>query len=136
MYSVLNNDEYEFGVNFIYNPSIHYISDDDMELLNYLFGYIKNRGYYYRYNPFELSDRELYSLFDRLVNHDFTIVGYGLIHGVFKGMPTKFSLNSDKDVYRLSKDANNSMDLCRNIINTSLEKGTMDNISCFVIRLN
>ena len=104
MYSVLNNEEYEFGVNFTYNPSIHYISDDDMELLNYLFGYIKNRGYYYRYNPFELSDRELYSLFDRLVNHDFTFVGYGLIHGVFKGIPTKFSLNSDKDVYRLSID--------------------------------
>lgn len=104
MYSVLNNDEYEFGVNFTYNPSIHYISDDDMDILNYLFGYIKNRGYYYRYNPFELSDRELYSLFDRLVNHDFTIVGYGLIHGVFKGMPTKFSLNADKDVYRLSID--------------------------------
>ena len=42
----------------------------------------------------------------------------------------------DEDVYRLSKDANNSMDLCRNIINISLEKGTMDNISCFVVALN
>ena len=104
MYSVLNDEEYEFGVNFTYNPSIHYISDDDMDILNYLFGYIKNRSHYYRYNPFELSDRELYSLFDRLVNHNFSIVGYGLIHGVFKGMPTKFSLNADKDVYRLSID--------------------------------
>ena len=104
MYSVLNNEEYEFGVNFTYDPSNHFISDDDMDILNYLFGYIKNRGYYYRYNPFELSDRELYSLFDRLANHNFTITGYGLIHGVVRDMPTKFILNSDNDVYRLNID--------------------------------
>ena len=104
MDSILNEEEYKFGVNFTYNPYNHYISNDDMDLLNYLFGYIKNRSSYYKYNPFELSDRELYSLFDRLVNHDFSIVGYGLIHGVVKGMPTKFSLSIDSDVYRLSID--------------------------------
>ena len=42
----------------------------------------------------------------------------------------------DEDVYELCKDTKNSMDICRAIINTSLEKGTMDNISCFVIALN
>ena len=104
MSSLLNNEDYEFGVSFSYDPSRHYISDDDMDILNYLFGYIKNRSHYYRYNPFELSDRELYSLFDRLVNHDFSIVGFGLVHGVSKGIPTKFSLSVDNDVYRLSID--------------------------------
>jgi SNF2 family DNA or RNA helicase len=104
MSSVLNEEDYRFGVNFTYNPSIHYISDNDMDLLNYLFGYIKNRSSYYKYNPFELSDRELYSLFDRLVDHDFSIVGYGLIHGVVKGLPTKFSLSIDNDIYKLSID--------------------------------
>lgn len=104
MSSLLNNEDYEFGVSFSYNPSRHYISDDDMDILNYLFGYIKNHSHYYRYNPFELSDRELYSLFDRLVNHDFSIVGFGLVHGVSKGIPTKFSLSVDNDVYRLSID--------------------------------
>ena len=42
----------------------------------------------------------------------------------------------DEDVFVLCKDENNSMNLCRNVINTSLEKGTMDNISCFVVALN
>ena len=42
----------------------------------------------------------------------------------------------DEDVYALNKNANNSMDLCNNIIKISLEKGSMDNISCFVIGLN
>ena len=42
----------------------------------------------------------------------------------------------DDDVYELSKfDSNNSLDLCRKIIQTSLDKGGMDNISCFVIAL-
>ena len=104
MSSLLNNENYEFGVNFCFDSSRHYISDDDMDILNYLFGYIKNRSHYYRYNPFELSDRELYSLFDRLVNHDFSIVGFGLVHGVSKNIPTKFSLSIDNDVYRLNID--------------------------------
>ena len=42
----------------------------------------------------------------------------------------------DDDVYRLSKSANNSMDLCKDIMKNSIDKGTMDNISCFVIELN
>ena len=42
----------------------------------------------------------------------------------------------DDDVYELSKfDNNNSLDLCRKIIQTSLDKGATDNISCFVIAL-
>ena len=42
----------------------------------------------------------------------------------------------DEDVYKLCTDTKNSLDICREIINTSLEKGTMDNISCFVVSLN
>lgn len=100
-----NNESYEFGVNFTYDPSIHYIDSSDLELLNYLFGYIKNRGYYYRYNPFELSDRELSSLFDKLCNHKFSIVGIGIINGVSKGIPTHFSLNVEDSSYLLSIDS-------------------------------
>jgi len=42
----------------------------------------------------------------------------------------------DNDVYELSKSATNSMELCRDIMKNSIDKGTMDNISCFVIKLN
>ena len=42
----------------------------------------------------------------------------------------------DEDVYRLQKNAKNSKELCNNIIQTSLDRGSMDNISCFVIDLN
>ena len=105
MDACVNNLSYEFGVNFTYNPSIHYIKSEDMELLNYLFGYIKNRGYYYRYNPFELSDRELSSLFEKLSNHKFSVVGIGTINGVKNEIPTGFSLNTDNGNYILSIDS-------------------------------
>ena len=42
----------------------------------------------------------------------------------------------DEDVYALNRTAKNSMDLCINILKTALEKGSMDNISCFVIGIN
>ena len=42
----------------------------------------------------------------------------------------------DDDSYGLYKNANNSKELCNNIVQTSLERGSMDNISCFVIALN
>ena len=44
----------------------------------------------------------------------------------------------DNDVYELYKDKNknNTLEFCRDIIINSLDKGSMDNISCFVIGLN
>ena len=41
----------------------------------------------------------------------------------------------DEDAYGLGKVANNSKNLCKDIVQTSLDKGSMDNISCFVIAL-
>jgi serine/threonine protein phosphatase PrpC len=42
----------------------------------------------------------------------------------------------DLEVYSLSLEAENSKELCNEIVNNSLEKGSKDNISCFVIKLN
>jgi protein phosphatase PTC1 len=42
----------------------------------------------------------------------------------------------DSDVYEMSKNINNSQELCNKIIEKALDKGSMDNISCFVINLN
>lgn len=40
------------------------------------------------------------------------------------------------DVFEMSKNVNDSKELCNLIINTALNKESMDNISCFVIKLN
>ena len=42
----------------------------------------------------------------------------------------------DADVYEMSKNMENTKDLCNDIVNKALDKGSMDNISCFVIKLN
>ena len=42
----------------------------------------------------------------------------------------------DKDVYLLANNIDNSKELCNIIIQKALEKGSTDNISCFVIKLN
>ena len=42
----------------------------------------------------------------------------------------------DLDVYSLSLKTESSKDLCHKIIDKSLEEGSEDNISCFVIKLN
>ena len=42
----------------------------------------------------------------------------------------------DEDVYQLSKNKNNSKDFCDEIMKYTIERGSMDNISCFVIGLN
>ena len=42
----------------------------------------------------------------------------------------------DIDVYDISKNFENSKDLCNKIVDKSIKKGSMDNISCFVISLN
>lgn len=42
----------------------------------------------------------------------------------------------DSEVYKMSLLAINSKDFCNNIIKSAKEKGSLDNISCFVIQLN
>ena len=42
----------------------------------------------------------------------------------------------ESEVYKMSLLAIKSNDLCKNIMKTSIEKGSIDNISCFVIQLN
>ena len=42
----------------------------------------------------------------------------------------------DEDALQLSKNKNNSKEFCDEIMNYTVERGSMDNISCFVIGLN
>ena len=47
-----------------------------------------------------------------------------------------FDVLEDEDIYQLSKNKNNSKEYCDDIIKYTIERGSMDNISCFVIGLN
>ena len=42
----------------------------------------------------------------------------------------------DEDVFQLSKRENNAKDYCDSIMRETLDRGSMDNVSCFVIGLN
>ena len=42
----------------------------------------------------------------------------------------------DADAYEISKDIENPKDFCDKIVSIALKKGSMDNISCFVVGLN
>ena len=42
----------------------------------------------------------------------------------------------DEDMYTMSKQMNSADEFCKNIIKEGLQRGTMDNISCFVVKLN
>lgn len=106
MNAYLNGEEYYFGVNFTYDPKIHFFKDEDAKLLTYLNGYTRNTSgfYYYRTNPFSLNQRELSSLINLLRDREFSINGCGKVYSVNDGLPTKFSLNIKDGNYELSID--------------------------------
>ena len=103
MSAYLNGDEFEFGVNFTFDPKVHYFSDDDLQLLSYFNGYTRNNGYY-RSDPFSLNGRELSSLIDKLNGREFSIKDYGKIYEVKDGLPTCFNLVMNDGKYNLSID--------------------------------
>ena len=114
MSAYLNGDLFEFGVNFTYDPKIHFFSDDDIQLLSYFNGYTRNSGYY-RSDPFSLNGRELSYLIDKLDGREFSIKDYGKIYDIKNGLPTCFNLVKDKDNYSLSiNDFSNYMILDKN----------------------
>lgn len=99
MSSYLSGDEYYFGVGFTFNPSLHFLSHDDEKLLEFLYGYSKSS---YKYNPFELNERELSSLFNLLKGKRFIISGCGTIYDIKYELPTSFNLRMVDSNYELS----------------------------------
>jgi len=102
--SYRNEEEYQFGVNFTYDPDKHYFKDSDLEILEFLNGYKKTNNYYSYYNRdsmFELSNRELEILLEKLENKQFKIKNYGLINSINYGLPTEIRLNLDNNNYKL-----------------------------------
>ena len=107
MNSYHNGNEYYFGVGFTFNPNFHFFSHSDEDLLEFLYGYAKS-NYKNKYNPFELNERELSSLFNLLNGKNFIISGYGTIYDVKYELPTSFNLRLVDSNYELSIDDYNS----------------------------
>ena len=56
-------------------------------------------------------------------------------HYVIMASDGVWDVLEDLEIYRLSICNDNSMEICTKIIEDSLEKGSKDNLSCFVIKL-
>ena len=47
-----------------------------------------------------------------------------------------FDVMEDEDIYQLSKRQKNAKEFCDDIMKETIDRGSMDNISCFVVGLN
>ena len=99
-----NNQKYKFGVNFTYDPDKHYFGDSNLELIKFFNGYKRNNTYYYspKNDLFELSDRDLMFLLDKLQNSTFTVTNCGVINQIKKELPTNFNLDYKDNLYHLN----------------------------------
>lgn len=94
--------EYTFGKSLTYNPSVHYFSKSDEELLDYLREcFISSNEYYYG-GYLNLTKREFREIVKLLKNHEFNITNYGKISNVYDGLPTKYLLNRNDNNYVVS----------------------------------
>ena len=96
--SYLNNEEFEFGVNFTYDPSKHYFCEEDKKLLNFFY----NNNDTYKNIIFELNKRELNFLFEKIKDKGFKLKDYGYIKGIKYEMPTSLNLDFSDNAYHLS----------------------------------
>lgn len=104
------NDTYQFGVGFTYDAKIHYFSDEDKQIIDFMSEYETNNvgyGYGYGYysqrynNPFELNMREFKELLKLLGNRSFKIRDYGIIKEVKNEFPIELNLEYNDNKYEL-----------------------------------
>ena len=95
-----NNETYEFGKQFTYDPSSQFFNIEDEEMLNFFRA--STNAYNYYNSGMDLSEREFLLLLDKLKNRSFLIKNYGIVNEVIKGMPTELSLDLKDDIYHLN----------------------------------
>lgn len=102
--SYINKEEFRFGVGFTFLPNEHFLSSEDEELLLFLYNYNENNNY----NIFELNQRELVSILDKLRSRVFRIKNFGTVNGVKYELPSSLLLCKENDLYKLKiKDFDN-----------------------------
>ena len=100
-----NGTNYRFGVNFTYDPDIHFFNKQDNVILGFINEYKQDNSYYSYYynrnNMFDLSGREFNSFLNLLKGKQFTIKNYGIINEVIEDIPTNLKLDYIEDYYSL-----------------------------------
>lgn len=100
-----NGGKYYFGTNFEFDSEKHYLSKEDEEILEFLYGFKKHQYYYSYYsksNIFELNEREFKILLDKIKNRSFKIKGHSKVKGISFDMPTSLDLDVKDGNYNLS----------------------------------
>ena len=84
-----NQGKVVFGKKFEYNPKEQYFNQEDSAIIDYLYDHVSDH-----YNPnyangfiFQLDNRQLKSFLKLLKNKEFSIIGYGTIHGIKEETP-------------------------------------------------
>lgn len=95
-----NGKTYVFGKAFTYDPNIHVFSDEDREIIDYLFNYQQNKNYYYS-SPNELNQREFEALLKLLKDREFSVYDAGVVKKISKELPPIFELQMQNDDYVL-----------------------------------
>ena len=91
---------YELGKMFTFDYNKHYLVKEDLELLNFL---IEGNGKYRYYdtNIFNLSDRDIIYLLDKLKTRKFLLVRFGEVNNIINGIPTELYLDLKDNKYTL-----------------------------------
>lgn len=95
------NEIFEFGKNFTYDPNKYYFDAIDLKIIKFASDYKKTNNYYYRVSPFSLSTREFESFINLLDNKNFKVKNYGYVKLIKNGMPTSYELKLEDDKYKL-----------------------------------
>lgn len=95
-----NGGTYNLGKEFTFDSDKHYLTSDDKEIYDILKPYEKN--YYSSSNIFELNNRELNYLFDKLRGKEFKLKNIGIVNNIVNSFPTEINLNVKDDKYYLS----------------------------------
>ena len=99
----------ELGKFFTYDPNLYYFTDEDKNVLDFVFNYGS-----VHYDSIYLSDNILTKLLNLLKDRDFSIKDVGAIHGIKEGIPFPISLDKKDNIYKLNIKYDNIEPLTEN----------------------
>lgn len=100
-----NEEELEFGKSFKYDPSTMYLTEEDIEIIEFLDN-MNDNNYYFDSKNLSLQGKNLNHFMSLLKNKKYTIMGYGIFNGFIKGNPYQIKLEKNTN-YELTVDTTN-----------------------------
>ena len=95
-----NGGTYLLGKEFTFDSNKHYLTSEDKCIFDILKTYGKN--YYTHSNIFELNDRELKYLLEKLQGKEFKLKNIGIVNNIIYDFPTEINLNKIDNKYHLN----------------------------------